>query len=436
MSAEENKRPPRPSKDEYQKAMEDHSTKIAGLKAKLDAMNIPAKEQNNPLVIKKQEAKAKFDALLKQKQDINAKKSGILNNIKVLQDGLKKKGDDLKQTKDRLGFKTTEEIDRQVVALEKQLEKGVSTLMEEKKIVAEISNLKKAKKTLQDLSSGPSVFETDKAKLDSLREQLNALSAEIKKIDPQVTEAKKALEAAQKEVKETFASINALVAQKSTIQKELAAAKEEKAATYNSFKAQQDAYHAWERVQRQKRAEEEKLKREAEREERLVAQAERELEEADIAAFSGEIALCDALIKFFKAQLPAAAAQAAETNSEANSEKIGSAAPPRATVLVRKEDRDEDFLCLGGKKTKSKKRAPATGAVKTLKMDIEVLGQLAQLSIAPPKNTTEVPSTLEALEQKKIHYNENSAAQTAANKAAALAKIQKLRENKAETPAE
>ncbi|KAJ3272596.1 hypothetical protein HDV01_005439 [Terramyces sp. JEL0728] len=414
-------------------AMEEHSAKIAGLKAKLDAMNIPAKEQNNPLVAKKQEAKAKFDTLLKQKQDINAKKSAILNTIKGLQDGLKKKGDDLKQTKDRLGFKTTEEIDRQVIALEKQLEKGVSTLMEEKKIVAEISSLKKAKKTLQDLSSGPSVFETDKAKLDSLREQLNGLSAEIKKIDPQVTEAKKALEAAQKEVKETFSSINALVAQKSTIQKGLASAKEEKAALYTSFKAQQESYYAWERIQRQKRAEEEKLKRDAEKEERLVAQAERELEEADIAAFSGEIALCDALIKFFKAQLPAAAAQAAETTNEANSEKIGSSAPPRATVLVRKEDRDEDFLCLGGKKNKSKKRA---SAVKTLKMDIEVLGQLAQLSIAPPKNTTEVATAIEALEQKKVYFHENSASQTAANKAAALAKVQKLRENKAETPAE
>ena len=307
------------------------------------------------------------------------------------------------------------------------LKRGGLSLQEEKKIVAEISNMKKARKNLEALSSQPAGIESDKAKIETLKAQMDAIEKEIKEIDPKVTAAKEKLVAAEKELKASYGSISSLLDAKKDLNAKFTQLKEEKNALYQSFKASQDAWFAWEREEKKKRIEAEKLERAAEREARLVAQAEQELEDAGIAAFQNEIGVCDALIKFFKTQLPqeASGAAAPVVSSEAAA-RVESSMPARATLLTRKEDREEDFMVLGGKKNKNKKRGQSANA-KPIRMDLELIDQLSKLSISIPKTTADAPSTIEALVAKKAHFKENSESQTQANKEAALEKIKKLR---------
>ena len=63
-------------------------------------------------------------------------------------------------------------------SLEKQLESGALTLFEEKKVVGDISNLKKQKKTFEMLHSQQSTLQTDKLSLDELRPKLKELDQE------------------------------------------------------------------------------------------------------------------------------------------------------------------------------------------------------------------------------------------------------------------
>lgn len=56
--------------------------------------------------------------------------------------------------------------------LEKQLESGKLTLPEEKKVVSEISNLNKAKKSIEGFSSQQSTVEADRKALEDLRAKL------------------------------------------------------------------------------------------------------------------------------------------------------------------------------------------------------------------------------------------------------------------------
>jgi uncharacterized coiled-coil DUF342 family protein len=76
-----------------------------------------------------------------------------------------------------------EEIESKISALEKTLTSGTLKLIEEKKTVAEISSLKKSRKTLEALGSQASAIEGEKQNLDSLRAELNALDPKRKLIN-------------------------------------------------------------------------------------------------------------------------------------------------------------------------------------------------------------------------------------------------------------
>jgi hypothetical protein len=314
--------------------------------------------------------------------------------------------------------------------LDKTLQRGGLSLQDEKKIVAEISKLKAARKALDSLNSQPAGVEAEKAKIDAIDAKIKLVKEEIKVLDPKVTAAKEALDASEKLLKSSYGSISSLIDEKKKLQDELNDTKEVKTACYQKFKAIQDTWYAYEREQKQKQAEIEKAKRAAEREARLVAQAERELEDADIAAFSGEIAVCDALIKFFKSQIPSDTtlngSDASDKSSTDEAKAIEAAGPARATVLVRKGDREEEsFMAVGNKKKQNKKRGPTVQ--KPLKMDLELIDQLSKLDIEIPKSNAAIPATLDALAAKKKHFLDTSAAQTSSNRMAALAKIEKLR---------
>ena len=306
------------------------------------------------------------------------------------------------------------------------MKRGGITLQEEKKFVAEISSLKKAKKNLEALNSQPAGIENDKVKIDTLKAQMDAIEKEIKEVDPKVTAAKEKLVAVEKELKVSYGSISSLLDTKKELSAKFNQIKEEKNALYQSFKTSQDAWFAWDRDEKKRKFEAEKLERAAEKEARLLSLAEQELEEAGVAAFQGEIGVCDALIKFFKTQAPQESHdKAAQEIKIEGSDLVEKSMPARATLLIRKEDREEDFMVLGGKKNKNKKRNHNISA-KPIRMDLELIDQLSKFSINIPKTTADAPAAIEALVAKKQQFKENSEAQTKANKEAAMEKIKKL----------
>lgn len=430
-------KPSRPNKEEYQKSMEDFTEKINSIREEILKVQakLPAKDSNSALSKDKETFKQLFDTLLNQKKDLQKKKKAMFDEVGNLRTLIKKKSDEARNARDKLPFKSTAEIDANVAEHEGLLKRGGLSLQEEKKIVAEISSMKKARKGLESLASQPAGIESDKAKIDLLKTQMDAIEIEIKEVDPKVTAAKEKLVAVEKDLKSSYGSISSLLDAKKDLSAKFNAAKEEKNALYQSFKASQDAWYAWERDEKKRKFEAEKLERAAEREARLVAQAEQELEDAGITAFQNEIAVCEALIKYFKSQSPQTHEDVAPVVDSDAAARVESSMPARATLVTRKEDRDEDFMVLGNKKSKSKKRAQPTNA-KPLRMDLELIDQLSKLSISIPKTTVDVPAVIEALETKKLYFKENSESQTKANKEAVLEKIKKLRAAEAAPSAE
>ncbi len=94
--------------------MEEFTVQIDEFKRRLEAIKVPSKDSNQGLVLKKKEAKQNFETLLKEKQEINAKKNAVLDQIKSTQNLLKQKSDSLKNQQAQIGYKTAEEINQKI----------------------------------------------------------------------------------------------------------------------------------------------------------------------------------------------------------------------------------------------------------------------------------------------------------------------------------
>ncbi|KAJ1338828.1 hypothetical protein BSLG_006465 [Batrachochytrium salamandrivorans] len=154
-----------------------------------------------------------------------------------------------------------------------------------------------------------------------------------------------------------------------------------------------------------------------EREARIVAMAERELEDAH-SAFAEEINLCNALIQFLGSQAGSFDAKTLTATTPLSSRP--------ATASIR----------TNGKNNKSVAAASTTSATtpndstkaRPVKMDILTVNQLIALHIAIPVSTDDIPAAVALLTEKKEAFLSEQAAQTAANKQAAQARITQLRE--------
>jgi ribosomal protein S4 len=99
-----------PNKEQYEKAMNSFKQEMDSIKEKLDKISIPKDEFGQ----EKQEKRAIFQTLLKQKQEAQAKKSSVLNQMKQLQVIVKAQGESVQKELEKLGYKTPEEIQTRV----------------------------------------------------------------------------------------------------------------------------------------------------------------------------------------------------------------------------------------------------------------------------------------------------------------------------------
>merc|ERR1712151_175012 len=77
-------------------------------------------------------------------------------------------------------------------------------------------------------------------------------------------------------------------------------------------------------------------------------------------------------------------------------------------VLLKKEDREDEFymMPLKGKKSKGKKGGKAEASAKLIKHNAETFRLFDQLKLDAPITTDEVPALLEKLEGKLADYQE------------------------------
>ncbi|KAI0320834.1 hypothetical protein OF83DRAFT_1052364 [Amylostereum chailletii] len=380
--------------------------------------------------------RAELDSLRGQQSNSKQSRGKIFDQMKTMQDAMQKKIKDLQSARNKTPYKTVAEVDARIAHLDKQVESGSMKLADEKRALQELTQTKRARKTVESFQAESDAIDADRAVIEDLKKQLD--DPEAKAASDRYDTIKAELDELKKESDDVYASRNKLFDERNALQSQADSLFNQKRESAQRFREANDRY--WNKVneERARRAERARAQREAEEEEKKKALADRLREEASEPAYQVQIEDCQTLIDYFSGKTTTAP-------SSATLAKVGLADEPKLDirtveevpqegVVVRKKKDDEVDYFVGGKSKKGKKgtkgaakTAPAADAPSSaLNIPFPTLSALLALSIPPPVSTADTPRVIEDLKTKKAWYEANQARATADAIAKAEADIRRL----------
>ncbi|CAI2180244.1 5093_t:CDS:2 [Funneliformis geosporum] len=311
--------------------------------------------------------------------------------------------------------------------MEKLIESGTLKIIEEKRIVADISNLERSKKSVKQFEIQQNAIDEEQKLIDELKKTLE--DSEFKKINEEYDDIKAQLEIINKDFASDKEKRNDLYDKKNKIREqinELIANRREiqeqhKEAKFEFWKYQEDE---------QKRRHELRRKMDEEREKQYKQEvADTKREEAAIPAFQSDIVTCDNLINYFQSFNGGKSSQPQPQTPNTIPVDSNIRQPdatsnvPEGAVLMKKSDRDDAYFTGGGKKHKKSPKEKKGGKSNSFQLPISVMDQLISFKIATPHNFSEIEQTIEGLIKKKEYFIENQERTTKENIEKAEAEI-------------
>ncbi|KAM0458285.1 hypothetical protein ACHAO4_003013 [Trichoderma viride] len=429
-----NTRPTRPDekifKEELAKAEKEHKAsmdKFNAIKAKIDvALPNKNKDQPSPTQKRRQELIAQANEIRQKQAGGKNARTSKLDQIKKFDEQLRSRIAEQKTAKAKVPFKSVEDIDYQIDSLEKQVNSGTMKLVDEKKALTEISNLRKTRKNFGQFDEAQKQIDDLKAKIKEIKDTME--DPEQKAMSEQYNKVQAELDTIKAEQDEAYKGLSSLRDERTKLQAE----QQEKFAAIRKLKddyyGQKKAYQAFEREAREKQRERQRAERERYLNERKKAEAERVLAEASEPAYLDEIRRANSLLVFldptFKAEKTPLLADSGLT---AQAQRTVDESGLKGTKLVRKEDRDDEYAPAKGKGKKGKKgNSGAAAAQKGFNCPPSVVEDCSFLSLDPPMSAADVPGLVEKVKAKLEHWKEDQAAQTQRNIEKAKKKLEEL----------
>ncbi|KAI5475599.1 nuclear segregation protein Bfr1 [Pseudohyphozyma bogoriensis] len=373
---------------------------------------------NGPNQERKKELRAQLDALRGDQARIKGGRGKTLDQVKAMQDSVMAKIKELQAAKSKLPYKTVQDVDNQIKALDAKVNAGVMKLVDEKKALMEISSLKKTRKTVESFSSQQAAIDADKAKIDTIRASLD--DPEAKAISDKFTAVKAELDKINKEQEELSKSRDSLYEERNAASKELDAVYTKKKESAAVFREANNKFYQKLNEDRAKRMERQRAERQQYEDNKKAEQNQRALEEAQAPAFEREIEDCRTLIGFFQKRIGVAVTETSGGGLFTRADVAGvpklevrqvdTAVPAGAVAAKKKGEQEEEyFMGGGGKKKKGGKKVPEEKKEEDEKLNLPfgTLTALLTLGIASPLTVKEVPATIEALQTKKKYFDDN-----------------------------
>ena len=374
--------------------------------------------KDSPAAQRQQELRTELASIRQQQTGFKNSRTNVQEKIATLDAQLKSRINEQKTNRARIPYKNVEELDAQISKLDKQVESGLMKIVDEKKALAEISNLKKTRKNFGGFDEAEKGISDTKGKMAELRKSMD--NPEAKALSDRYNGITKELDEIKASQDEVYKSLNSLRDERTKLQKDQQAKYSAMKTIKDNYYGQKKAYH--EHEQELKKARQDKWKAENEahaNEKRKKAAAER-LEEASQPAFLDEIITAEGLIHFFDpSSIPETKPLRGPSGFAAESQRTVDDAGIKGTVLSKKDDRDDTYFAgTGGKRgKKGKKPPPSTDAVATpeagkFNISISVIQQLDKVNVAAPAKQSDIPEIIEKLKAKAAKWKAESAAKT------------------------
>lgn len=429
------KKPEKPDEEAYKaslkKAEKEHAdsmAKLNAIKAKLDVAKPTSKD--SPAAKHRADLLAQLKEIREKQGAGKAGRNKIFDEIKNEDNKLKELIAQQKVARSRVSYKNVDELDREIERLEKQVNGGMMKLVDEKKALAEVSNLRKQRKGFAGFDDAQKQIDEKKAHLKKLRDTLD--DPESKALSEKYNKIQSELDAIKSEQDEAYKGINSLRDERKKLQDEqqakFAAIKKIKDDYYQTNRAiQKYEYEARQKARERKKAENEKYQQEKRKD-----RAQQMLAEASDKAYLDEIRRAESLLRFLDPSYSAEKAplQAPSQFTATAQRKVDDAGIKGFKVV--KKDEEDYFAGTGGKKgKKNKKAAGATGdapPTSTGKYSCPpaVMEDCASMGIEPPMSPAEIPEVREKVKAKLEFWKSDQEAQTKKNIAKAQKEVERL----------
>ncbi|KAJ1032385.1 hypothetical protein NDA16_000412 [Ustilago loliicola] len=391
--------------------------------------------KDSPAGIRRTQLRSDLDQLRNQQAGSKGARGKTLEDLRTLQESISKKIKDLQHAKSKTPYKSTADVDSRIKRLEELVESGSMKLVEEKKALSEISQLKKNRKTVENFDVLQSQIDSDRAQVDALKATLD--SPEAKALNKRYDEIKTELDAIQAEQDKQAGSRGKLLDQRTQLLAKLDALYQARRDRQAAFRAANDTFYAKLNQEREKRLQKQREERQAQEAEKRKEHEQQLREEASLPAFAKEIEDCDVLINYFskgsastteeKKQEEKAVGGKALNLRQVNSDAM----VPKGAVLHQKKE-EETYFAGNSKsrkpKGKGRRGTPldlnaaegadennTTGSGEKLNVPLGTLSALLALSIPPPTNAADVGRVVENLKLKKQYFVSNQARVTKEN---------------------
>ena len=285
-------------------------------------------------------------------------------------------------------------------------------LVDEKKALAEITNLKKVRKNF-------SAFDIQEKQISELRTQIKQIKESME--DPEV----KALSEKYNTIQ---ADLDTIKAEQDGVYKNLSSLRDERSKLHgeqrekfeairkikDDYYGAKKAFAAFEREARNKAWERKQAEQERQNRERKKERAQQMLAEASDPAYLDEIRRARNLLHSLDPSFAPAPAAAATNGSSLGANDIRKVDDSglKGTRLLRKEDRGEDYFLGSGKKSGGKKGKKEPTAAKGFSVSPAVIEDCASMGLNPPTSAADVPGVIEKVKAKLDTWVSDQDAQT------------------------
>jgi len=392
-----------PNKVKYNKEIAQKNAAIERLQGNLLGIQNQLQEKNQDkdgFYEKKKELANLMQAYGEQIKKLNDQRKNLKDTLIGKVQNQKTLNKNLKNAQQSIQFKSEEELDARIKAIEFEMFTGTLTLQEEKRKVQEIQQLKKQKPKINATREKVEALEQ---KQTELKEDTGIadLDEQIKTVDTKVSDVWKAKE----KVKEEYLALtqdrakleetNDLYKQKTDFKDQISALIKERNDLRKQLRDEEEEYRKAKAEAIKQMAEKRKALKEAAWEAELMEKCE---ENITVQPHLAEVALLEQTITFCKNLLPK------EKGEEETKKETSFNNPEGYAVLKNKNDRDEEFYMTASKKkglAKKNKAAPS----QTIKHDAWTFQQFDALKIKAPNTTKEIPDTLAQLQEKLDDFN-------------------------------
>jgi len=392
-----------PDRAKFEESLTKINEAVEGLQAKLKGLSAQIGERSTgkeEFFGKKAEIRKRLDDAASLINELQGQKDTIMGQLGQKREEGKSMRTELNKLKKDVGFTSEEQILERIQQIEYQMCTESMPLKEEKKLLLEITELKRTRPKISKVSNmEDSVKNFDsgatlKERLDTIKEQLN-IHRDAKKV---ISEEYKAL---MDERTAQMGDMPELFTEREELNKKITEKIRERNEKRNEFRETEREYNSYlaeQRAVRADRAKEDRAKRDAEYDQqRRVRQAEKMEEQP----FTNETTLIEQTIAFCKSLLPK---DGEEKKVDAKKE-ISHSNKDGETVLLSKDNRDEEFYFAATKKGKAAKMKKKDGG-KSIKHNAETFRLFDQLKLDAPVTTDDIPALLEKLTTQLEMYAE------------------------------